>query len=254
MIEEIATLVDRYRSWLKDKTVLRELNGHVEITTPFLDRHNDFIQIYARRENGGFLLTDDGYTIDDLKMSGCMLDTRKRQDLLKVTLAGFGVKQEEGALVVHATADNFPLRKHNLIQAILAVNDLFYLAQPYVASVFLEDVAAWLESLEVRFMPNVKFTGKSGYDHLFDFAIPKSKAAPERLLRAINNPTKDTAQSLAFSWVDTRDVRPADSRAYAILNDRERPVPSGVEDALRSYEVVPVSWSRRDAVKEAIAA
>jgi Domain of unknown function DUF1829/Domain of unknown function DUF1828 len=254
MIEEIATLVDRYRSWLKDKTVLRELNGHVEITTPFLDRHNDFIQIYARRDNGGFLLTDDGYTIDDLKMSGCLLDTRKRQDLLKVTLAGFGVKQEEGALIVHATADNFPLRKHNLIQAILAVNDLFYLAQPYVASVFLEDVAAWLEALEVRFMPNVKFTGKSGYDHLFDFGIPKSKTAPERLLRAINNPTKDAAQSLAFSWVDTRDVRPADSRAYAILNDRERAVPSGVEDALKSYEVVPVPWSRRDAVREALAA
>jgi len=79
MIEEVTTLVECYRSWLKDKTALREINGHIEITTPFLDRHNDFIQIYARRENDGFLLTDDGYTIDDLSMSGCLLSRRVRR-------------------------------------------------------------------------------------------------------------------------------------------------------------------------------
>lgn len=254
MMEEITTLVQRYRSWLKDKTALREIGDHIEITTPFLDRHNDMIQIYARKENGGFLLTDDGQTIDDLAMSGCLLDTPKRQDLLKVALAGFGVGVNDGKLFVHANEDNFPLKKHNLIQAMLAVNDLFYLAQPYVASVFLEDVAAWLEQLEVRYMPSVKFTGKSGYDHMFDFAIPKSKQGPERLLRAINNPTKDTAQALVFSWVDTRNVRPPESKAYAILNDRERHVPSSVEEALLSYEVVPVPWSKRESVQEALAA
>jgi Domain of unknown function DUF1829/Domain of unknown function DUF1828 len=254
VIDEISTLVDRYRSWLRDKTALRQINDHIEITTPFLDRHNDFIQIYARSEDGGFLLTDGGNTIDDLSMSGCVLDTPKRLDLLKVALAGFGVKNDNGALSVHATEDTFPLRKHNLIQAILAVNDLFYLAQPYVASVFLEDVIAWLDAAEVRYTPNVKFTGKSGYDHLFDFAIPKSRRAPERLVRAINNPTKDAAQSLAFAWVDTRDVRPADSKAYSILNDKERTIPSSVEEALKSYEVVPVVWSERETARDALAA
>jgi hypothetical protein len=38
-------------SWLKDRTTLREVNGeYVEITTPYIDRHNDALQIYARRE------------------------------------------------------------------------------------------------------------------------------------------------------------------------------------------------------------
>lgn len=254
MMEEIATLIERYRSWLKDKTALRQLGDYIEITTPFLDRHNDMIQIYARKENGGYILTDDGQTIDDLSMSGCLLDTPKRQDLLRVTLAGFGVNNDDGRLFVHTNEETFPLKKHNLIQAMLAVNDLFYLAQPYVASVFLEDVAAWLDRLEIRYTPSVKFTGKSGYDHMFDFAIPKSKQAPERLLRAINNPTKDAAKALAFSWVDTRNVRPPESKAYAILNDREHRVPPAVEEALASYEVVPVPWSKRDSLKEALAA
>src|SRR5882762_4073748 len=125
MIADIEKLLSDYRAWLKDTTTLRDLNGEwVEITTPYLDRHSDALQIYARRENGGFLLSDDSYTIHDLEGSGCNLNTGKRQDLLKMTLNGFGVKLNNEALEVHANPENFPLRKHNLIQAMLAVNDL----------------------------------------------------------------------------------------------------------------------------------
>src|SRR5882762_2040621 len=97
-VAEIETLLNDYRVWLKDKTTLREVNGEwVEITTPFLDRHNDALQIYARQENGGYVLTDDSYTIHDLEASGCNLDSEKRHDLLKMTLNGFGVKRNNDA-------------------------------------------------------------------------------------------------------------------------------------------------------------
>jgi hypothetical protein len=93
-VAEIEKLLKDYREWLKDKTSLRQVNGSwVEITTPYLDRHNDALQSYARRENGGFVLTDDSYTIHDLESSGCKLDTEKRRDLLQMTLNGFGVKR-----------------------------------------------------------------------------------------------------------------------------------------------------------------
>jgi hypothetical protein len=115
---DIEKLLNDYRAWLKDKTTLRELDGDwVEITTPYLDRHNDALQIYARQENGGYLLSDDSYTIHDLEACGCNLHTEKRQDLLKMTLNGFGVKIDKEALQIRATAESFPLRKHNLIQA-----------------------------------------------------------------------------------------------------------------------------------------
>src|SRR5580704_11610613 len=127
-VAEIEKLLRDYRDWLKDKTTLRQGNGSwVEITTPYLDRHNDALQIYARREKGGFVLTDDSYIIHDLETSGCKLDSQKRKDLLIMTLNGFGVKLNQNAIEVQATTENFPLRKHNLIQAMLAVNDLFYL-------------------------------------------------------------------------------------------------------------------------------
>jgi hypothetical protein len=254
--QEIEKLLGDYRAWLKDKTTLRELNGSwVEITTPYLDRHNDALQIYARAQNGGYVLTDDSYTLRDLEASGCSLNSEKRKDLLKMTLNGFGVQMKDEAIEVHASPENFPLRKHNLIQAILAVNDLFYLASPVVDPVFLEDVVAWLEASEVRYTPKVKFTGISGFDHLFDFVIPRSpKKQPERIIQAINRPTRDSAESFIYKWSDTREVRPPESKAYAVLNDNEHPVSNGVLDAFRNYKIEPVVFSRRAEVVSELAA
>ena len=254
MIEEVQSLLDQYWAWLRDRTSLREIGDWTEITTPYLDRHNDCLQIYAKRVNGGFVLTDDGYILDDLEQSGCKIDSPKRQALFKTTLNGFGIQMNEKALEVHASADNFALRKHNLVQAMLAVNDLFYLASPLVANIFYEDVVAWLDLSDIRYTPNVKFTGKSGYDHRFDFVIPKSKVQPERVVRAINRPSRDTAQAMAFSWIDTKEVRSPDSRAYAILNDADQQVSENVLAAIRSYDVQPIAWSARDQAREELAA
>ncbi len=182
------------------------------------------------------------------------MQSPKRQDLLRMTLNGFGIQLRDNALEVHASPDNFPLRKHNLVQAMLAVNDMFYLAVPMVASLFYEDVVEWLDVHDIRYTPKVKFTGKTGYDHLFDFVIPKSKWQPERIIQTINRPHRDTAQAVVLSWIDTKEVRSADSRAYALLNDSEQAVPPSVLDALRSYDVRPVPWSQRESVREELAA
>jgi len=255
MALEIENLLNEYRAWLKDKTTLKELNGSwVEITTPYLDGHNDALQIYVRAENDGYVLTDDSYIVHDLEASGCNLHTEKRQDLLRMTLNGFGVKMHDEALEVRATADNFPLRKHSLIQAMLAVNDLFYLSKPVVESLFFEDVVAWLDANGIRYTPKVKFTGISGYDQLFDFVIPKSRKQPERILHAITRPSRETAQAFIYAWADTQKVRSPESRAYAVLNDVEQAISGGVTDALRNYRISPVPWSTRAEVVTELAA
>jgi hypothetical protein len=254
MIEDIRVLLDQYVVWLKDKTTLRQINDWIEITTPYLDRHNDYLQIYAKRTNGNFLLSDDGYVIEDLRQTGCKLDSSKRQALLKMTLNGFGVQLNGDRLEVKASRANFSLKKHNLIQAMLSVNDLFYLAVPIVSSLFFEDVVEWLDLHEIRYTPKVKFTGKSGYDHVFDFVIPKSRKYPERVVQTINRPSRDTAESLAWAWVETKEVRSPNAKAYAFLNDSEQAIATSVLDALQNYEVIPVPWSRRDDVRLALAA
>lgn len=254
MMHDIQVLLDQYSVWLKDRTNLREVENSVEITTPYLDRHNDYLQIYAKRSNGGFVLTDGGYVLDDLELSGCKIDSSKRQAMFQTTLNGFGVQANGKALEVKAVPENFSLRKHNLLQAMLAVNDLFYPASPAVASLFHEDVTAWLDLSDILYTPSVKFTGRSGYDHRFDFVIPKSRAQPERVLRAISRPGRDTAQAMAFSWTDIKEVRSSEVRAYAILNDSERSISENILNALRNYEVHPVPWSTRGEALSELAA
>jgi hypothetical protein len=254
MIHEIQKLVDQYWRWVKDNTKLRKVDDWVEITTPYIDRHNDYLQIYVKRENNEFVITDDGYIIQDLENSGCKLESKKRQKLLIVTLNGFGIKRVGNALEVSASLENFNLKKHNLIQAMLAVNDLFYLSEPLIISLFLEDVVSWMALNEIRYISNVKFTGKSELDHTFDFAIPPSKTKPERILRAINSPNRNTAQAMAFAWIDTKAVRSPESRAYAILNDTDKDIPNFVTGALKNYGVKPVLWSKRENIRDELAA
>lgn len=253
-MSEVENLVDEYWDWLRTRTSLRDINEWTEITTPYLDRHNDCLQIYAQRDGDRFVLTDDGYTIADLEMSGCSLDSPKRQELLHTALNGFGVREVRGALEVRASTTDFARKKHDLIQAMLATNDLFYLASPTVASLFYEDVAGWLDETDVRYTPDVRFSGTSGYDHRFDFVIPRSREFPERVLRVINRPDRQAAQTVAFAWHDTREVRPPQSRAYAILNDRDRRVQGSVLDALNAYGVVPALWTRRQDFEDELVA
>jgi len=122
---ECERLIADYLRWLKEGLQVKELEGSCCIATPFVDRHNDEIEIFVEKRNGGLLLTDDGYTIGDLAASGMTFVTEKRKAHMTAILNGFGVRQEGDELQVHATPQDFPQKKHNLVQAMLAVNDMF---------------------------------------------------------------------------------------------------------------------------------
>ena len=123
-------LIDEYLNWLRKGLSARSIDGICELTTPFLDRHNDHLQIYAVEKEGLILLTDDGYVLSDLRTSGLDMNTPKRKSLLSLVLNGFGVKKEGNELVVEATSSNLGHRVHALVQAMLAINDMFVMAQP----------------------------------------------------------------------------------------------------------------------------
>lgn len=253
-VEEIRKLTDEYIKWLNSKISLRQFGEWIEITTPYLDRHNDYIQIYVKKTDNGYLLTDDGYTLSDLEDTGFIPNTAQRKSLLMMTLNGLGVQLQGQSLQVRTTIDNFVRKKHDLIQAILAVNDMFYMSPPIVARIFIEDVTTWLERNSVRYISGVKFTGKSGLDHMFSFVIPKSNAAPERMIQAVNHPDRNAAKALAFAWIDTRDARSEGATAYALLNDSQQTVLPSVLTALKEYDINPLLWSKRDRFVNKLAA
>ena len=120
--------------------------------------------------------------------------------VLDSVLKGVGVRAENNHFLVEASPSTLGQRLHSLVQAMLAVNDMFVMAQPRVASFFFEDVRNFLDGHDLRYTARVKLAGKSGYDHGIDFLIPKSRKRPERILQAIAAPKKENIVSYLGRW------------------------------------------------------
>jgi hypothetical protein len=252
---EANRLVDDYLRWLRENLRAEEVRDSVVIATPFLDRHSDEIEIYLEKTNGGFRLSDDGYTIRDLRSGGIELGKGTRHEHLVRILNGFGVQLEGDELWVKADARDFPQKKHSLVQAILAVDDLHITAREEVLQFFREDVEEFLRKESIPIFRDVKLSGQSGLDHHFDIGLPADARHSERVLQAVNTLRRDTVTSFAFSVQDVRNLRGQDALgAFAMINDAEKAPPEEHLDALRSYGVVPILWSRKETARELILA
>lgn len=241
-------IIDEYLKWIKDNTLIKSIEeGKIcSISTPFLDRHNDNIEIYTVKKEGLIKLTDNGYTIDDLKMSGFEINTPKRESILKVILNGYGVRLSGNEIFIETTINSVGQKKHYLLQAILAVNDMFNLSQETVYSLFKEDVELFFRSQGIVFSKDIKLTGKSGFDHNIDFLIPSFQDKPERLIKAINTARKDNILSSIMAFNDINQLRESRTKNYVIYNDIEKEVPREVIYALESYEVKHIPWSEKE--------
>jgi hypothetical protein len=239
-------LIQQYIDWLKERFTLEKIGEWYEITTPFLDPHNDYIQIYAKAEDDKILLSDGGDTLKDLELNGVYIDrSEKRKSELCILLNSFGIRRKDDELFLYSTRNNFPEVKHRLIQTILSVYDLFILAEPKIESFFIEDISTFFDEKDIRYIRTLSFTGKSGFSHQFDFSIPKTKLSPERIIKAVNSPRKDVISSLLFSFEDTKSVRP-ESQGIMILNDTVTIVSQDIFQALNEYDLKAIPWSKKE--------
>ena len=133
-------LIKSYTDWLYSKINYRNIGDWFEITTPFLNNHNDYIQLYARLESDEILLSDDGITLDELAMSGMDIErSDRRKNELNHILKSYGIRKDSNnELVVKCNSKSFPETKHRFIQAILSIYDMYLLVEPKVESFFLK--------------------------------------------------------------------------------------------------------------------
>lgn len=244
-------IIAEYANWIKNNSFVREVrNGkYCAITTPFMDRHNDHVDIYiTQTDDGGYLLTDDGDTIADLMMSGTFPNTPKRKQVLQTTLNGFGVETDGEDIFVKVThSGDLPRKKHALLQAILAVNDMHMMSQESTYSFFREDVSAFLSVRNIPFVADVKIAGKTGYDHNIDFVLPKAPDKPEKLIKTINKASsKDQVLSVVFAFSDIAAIRRVQSEQVVLYNDEYGNISSDAEKALDQYEIRHIPWSKRE--------
>ncbi len=249
-------IIEEYAEWIKNNSFVRNVRDgkYCAITTPFMDRHNDHIDIYiTKTENGNYLLTDDGDTISDLMITGTFPNTPKRRQIINTTLNGFGVSTDSESIFVEVqNTGDLPKKKHALIQAILAVNDMYMMSQENTYSFFKEDVSTFLSARNINFVPDVKISGKTGYDHNIDFILPKTTKSPERLIKTINKATKDQILAIVFAFSDISAVRSIESEQIVMFNDEYGNISSDAEKALNRYEIKHIPWSKRNEYVESL--
>lgn len=239
---------DNYISWLRENIDQYRISDDIfRITLPFLDHHNDQIEVYITKNNDQYIISDDSFTLNDLQLSGLdIFSSKRRKQIFNQIVNAHGISvSEDGALYAVAEESELPLKKHLLAQCIQRVSDLFCLAQPNVKSLFLEDVQRYLDTNDVRYISEVSFTGKSKLPTNYDFAIPKSKSAPERIIKVVNSLTTEYTRSIIFTWNDISGNRSDNSNLYTFIQDTGKKVPSDAITAFKQYDIHPVLWSKK---------
>ena len=103
---DIQKLIDDYVYWLKSEINFDKIGEYYEITTPYLDKANDYLQIYVKQDGNDIYFTDDSITMHNLKMSGIQLNTN-RKNYIKRILCQYGVRLNGDELVTKSSINNF---------------------------------------------------------------------------------------------------------------------------------------------------
>ncbi|MCD7853113.1 MAG: DUF1828 domain-containing protein [Oscillospiraceae bacterium] len=244
---DMQNMIKDYTDWLNKEFIVNRVGEYYELNTPYLDRYNDHLQIYVKQNpNGSFLLTDDGYILQNLRSSGVLLSrSPKRREMLSRIANNFGISVNNECLEVQATKSTYPQKKHMLIQAMLTVDDMFVAEPNTVKNFFAEDVGLFLDMNNIYYSRDFSLVGKTGSLYVYDYHMQRTKDSPERYCRAINHVTESSRNMTLFNWVDTIEKRKDDGRLILFLND-ERTISSADLEAFQSYDVSYILWSQRE--------
>lgn len=243
-------LMNDYYTFLKEKTLVTPSNNSdwVEISTPFVGLFNDTLDIYAKKEGSKIILSDDGNTLRDLELSGLEISrSPKRKEILDRILVNYGVRMYNDELITEASERDFPQKKLNLLSAISETADMYYLARHTVASVFREDVKAYLDEQELIYTPYFISKGSTGLEFTFDFQIAYRNT--EIVIKSFNSINKMNLPQFLFTWDDIKKVREQQSgkkiMGLAIINDLDREINDEYLAALESKGAQHILWSQR---------
>ncbi len=122
--------------------------GHerFRVFTPFQFDDRDHLVVVLRRENGSWLLSDEGHTYMHLTYDLAEKDLQRgtRAKIIANTLDAFRVEDREGELRLRIEEGDFGGALYDFVQALLKITDVSYLSRERVRSTFLEDLRRFL--------------------------------------------------------------------------------------------------------------
>lgn len=119
-----------YFEWIKENEKYTELSTNsIRIETPFFDNSLEHIVLYVTNDNSKIIITDDGWTLDNLETHGFTFKIGSpRYILLHSILKMFDLDIFDGEVRVECMEKDFPLAKQKILQGLIRINDLTFLS------------------------------------------------------------------------------------------------------------------------------
>lgn len=244
-------LKHEYLNWYNKHLQYESLNDNlIKINNPFKDHTLDDIVLYVIKNpnDGTVTLTDDGYTMYLLEISGIDIKkSQKRKFIFSKNLETYGVKfnNKTEELYIKSPIEKFSESKHRLLQCLLFINDMYILSKPNVKNIFTEDVSEVFDENDIIYTQDIIISGHSGMSHKFEFVIPSKKDSKEKFIKTVSSPNNSLNIKAFVTDVNQAKVvkREKPNAFYFILDDRKKTVNLEVKNLLTESEITPINFT-----------
>ncbi len=117
------------------------------VFTPFLFEDGDHLAIVLKREQGRWMLSDEGHTYMHLTYDLDEKDLQRgtRQKIITSALSAFAVDDRHGELILGIQDDHYGDALYSFVQALLKISDVTYLSRDRARSTFMEDFRTFMQ-------------------------------------------------------------------------------------------------------------
>lgn len=115
------------------------------VFNPFMFDDGDHLVVLLKSKDGKWLFTDEGHTFMHVSYDDIDIDKGTRKKIIDNVLAGYGIKNQEGELIVEISNSQFGDALYSYLQGLIKITDISYLTRERVRSTFMEDLKAFIE-------------------------------------------------------------------------------------------------------------
>jgi hypothetical protein len=109
------------------------------VHVPFTFEDGDHYVVLLKRDNGQWVLTDEGHTLMHVSYDVPEFDRGTRRSIIDRVLAGLGLEDQQGELRLQIPEERYGDALFSYLQAITRITDVSFLTRERVRTTFVED-------------------------------------------------------------------------------------------------------------------
>ena len=128
-MENLKDFEKNYLNFLKSNLSVKKIETAHEIVLPFEDHIGDSMvcYVYDKKENGMFLVSDDGYIINNLIDTGMNIGKKfsKRKTIEQICMLSGVSLSDDNEMTVLSSDEDLPSKVHQLAMTMLQIDSMY---------------------------------------------------------------------------------------------------------------------------------